>query len=76
MLLQTIGKLLPQAPDTPLRIVDAAVVAVAEHHAGIDHGRHVSRHSAPTVALNVDEAQQLRITDVAACHIPSICGQE
>lgn len=46
-------------------VVDAAVVAVAKHHAGVDHGRELRQHRAPAVALDVDEAQQLRVLNVA-----------
>jgi hypothetical protein len=37
---------------------------IAEHHAGIDHGREICQHGAPAIALDVDEAQQLWILQV------------
>ena len=35
-------------------------------HTRVDHGRAVGEHRAPEVALDVDEAQQLRVADVLA----------
>ena len=49
-----------------LGVVDAAVVAVAEHHPGINHRRELREHRAPAVALYVDEAQQLRVLQPGA----------
>lgn len=44
---------------TPLGVVDTPIVAVTEHHSSIHHGSESSQDSAPAVALNVNEAQQL-----------------
>lgn len=76
MLLQAVSERLPQQAHPPFGVVDAAIVPITEDHASIDHGRHVGRHRAPAVALNVNEAQQLRITYVPTSHIARIGGQE
>ncbi len=45
------------------------------HHASIDHGCVLGQHSAPAVALNVNEAQQLGILDVLPRHVASVGRQ-
>ena len=60
---------------TALGIVHAPRVAVRKHHATVDHGRAVSRHHGPAVALRVNDAQQLGITDVTPRHVPHVHGQ-
>ena len=44
------------------------------HHARIDHGGVLRQHGAPAVALDVDEAEQLGVSDVFARHVPSVGG--
>lgn len=58
------------------RVVDAAIVAVTEHHASIHHRSQPSQHRAPAVALYVNEAQQLCILYVLARYIASVGGKE
>ena len=65
----TICQVLGNKADTPDGVVDASKVPVAEHHAGIYHGRQVGVDGAPDVALQVDELEQLRVLDVLPGHL-------
>ena len=62
----TLSQLLRHQPDPALGVVDAAKVSVAEHHAAVDERGEVRGDSAPDVALEVDETEQLGIFDEAS----------
>mmetsp|Transcript_28796 Transcript_28796/g.73401 ORF Transcript_28796/g.73401 Transcript_28796/m.73401 type:complete len:396 (+) Transcript_28796:770-1957(+) len=65
-------KRLGDAAHTPQWIVDATIVAVAKHHARVDHGREVGVDGGPDVALQVDKLEQGGVAEVAARHVTRV----
>ena len=68
MALQPRHQLVCDHPHASFGVVDAAGMAIGEHHARIDHRRAIGGHHAPAEALHVNEAQQVWILDVGAGH--------
>ena len=75
MALQARHQFLGDHPNASLGVVDAAGMAIGEHHARVDHRGEVRRHHRPAEALHVDQLEQLRITDVLAGHIAHVHRQ-
>ena len=75
MALQAGHQLFGDHAHTPLGVVDAAGMAIGEHHPRVDHRCEVGRHHAPAETLHVDELEQGRILDVGAGHIAHIHRQ-
>ena len=55
--------------------LNQALLRGATHHSSIDHWRVLSEDSAPAVALDIYEAEQLGVFDVFPRHIPSVGRQ-
>ena len=75
MALQATHQFLGNHPHPSLGVVDAAGMAIGEHHPCVDHGGEIRWHHRPAEALHVDELEQGRIADVGSGHIAHVHGK-
>jgi hypothetical protein len=69
------GQRLGNGADAAFGIVDAAVMAIAKHHPGINQRRLGGGHHGPAVAFHIDEPQQFGIAQMRRARRPTLAGR-